>query len=236
LKENGSSFELAQPGISHPMFEEYREAAATVLTVSRKDKEERFLLRGDLQKQPWRDLQHIIAARHDTKANRPLPFQRSEPASFKRLWLGALITDGKGKYEDTVEAAYVVPCELLMEDRQPIYAQGVEFANAWRTRLGKAVAAYAGQLKAEPDYARAERHFWNTLDQRVPELFDVVRDVSLMDGKTFWEAKVSWTQSVRMAARDAYRFACPQETPRQIQAFAAGLGHLRPPKPPKEKK
>ena len=235
LNENGLSFELAQPGISHPAFEEYREAAATI-TVSKKDTEERFLLRGDLNKRPWRDLQHIVEARQGGQSNRPLPLQRSEPAPFRRLWLGALITDGKGKYEDTIEAVYDVPRELLWEARQSIYARGVEFAEAWRGRLGKAVAAYAGQLKTAPDYARAERHFWNALDQRRPELFTVVSDVSVLNGKTFWEARVPWTQSVRRAAHEAYRFACPQETPRQIQAFAAGLGQLRPPKPPKETK
>lgn len=236
LNENGLSFELAKPGLSHPTFEEYREAAATILTRSKTTGEERFLLAADLRKQPWRDLQHIVEARENGKTSRPLPLQRSEVAPFRRLWLGALITDGKGKYEDAVEAVYDVPRELLSEDRQPIYAQGIEFANAWRARLGKAVASYASQLKAEPDYARAERHFWNALDQRVTELFDVVRDVSVLNGKTFWEADAPWTRSVRRAAHDAYRFACPQETPRQIQAFAVGLGQLRPPKRPKETK
>jgi CRISPR system Cascade subunit CasA len=234
LNENGLSFELAKPGISHPTFEEYREAAATILTKAKKSGEERVLLGADLRKQPWRDLQHVVEARQNGKTNRPVPLQRSEVAPFRRLWLGALITDGKGKYEDAVEAVYDVPRELLKEDRQPVYAQGIEFADAWCTRLAKAVAAYAGQLQAKPDYARAERHFWNTLDQRVTELFDLVRDVARLNGKTFWQADVPWTRSVRRAAQDAYRFACPQATPRQIQAFAVGLGQLRPPKPPKE--
>ncbi len=236
LNENGLTFELARPGISHPMFEEYREAAATIRRISKKDKEERFLLRADLNKQPWRDLQHVVEARQDAKPNRPLPLQRSEPAPFERLWLGALITDGKGKYEDAVEAAYAVPRAVLEEDRQPIYAQGVRFADSWRDRLARAVAAYAANLKTDPDYARAERHFWNALDQKLPQLFALVEDVSLLEGKVFSEAKVAWTQSVRAAAHDAYRHACPQETSRQIEAFAAGLRQFRPPRPNKESK
>lgn len=237
LNEDGSGFELAKAGVSHPVFEEYREAAATILTVSKQDKVERFLLRGELQKQPWRDLQHIVEARQDARTNRPLPLQRAEPAPFQRLWLGALITDGKGKYEDTIEAVYRdVPSELLSGLGHSIYADGIGFANAWRQRLSKAVAAYAARLKSPPEYARAERHFWNALDQRVPELFAVVRNVASLGGRTFREARTPWSDSVSMAAHAAYRFACPRETPRQIQAFAAGLGQLRPPKPPKETK
>ena len=236
LNADRLTFRMAQPGISHPMFEEFREAAATVLSVSKKYKENRFLLRADLEKQPWRDLQHVVQARPDAKPNRPLPLQRSEPARFRRLWLGALITDGKGKYEDTVEAVYDVPRELLSEDRQPIYAEGVAFADAWRGRLGSAVGDYAGALKAEPHRARAERHFWNALDQRLPELLDVVTSVGLLKGKTFWAADVPWTHSVRRAAHDAYQHACPHETTRQIQAFAIGLKRLRSPKPTKESK
>ncbi len=234
LNENGLFFEMAKPGISHPMFEEYREAAATVLTISKKDKEERYLLRADLNKQPWRDLQHVVEARQHLKGNRPLPLQRPDPAPFQRIWLGALVTDGKGKYEDTVEAVYDVPRELLLEDRQPIYERGVELANAWRDRLGKAVSDCAAVLKAPPDRARAERHYWNALDQHWPELMAVIQNVALLEGKDFWQADVDWTRSVRRAAHEAYQYACARETPRQIQAFAVGLRKLRPPKPPKE--
>jgi hypothetical protein len=146
------------------------------------------------------------------------------------------VTDGRGKYKDTVEAIYDLPRELLSEQTQSIYAGGVEFATAWSKRLWAAVTGYAGTLKIKPDgaRARAERHFWTALDQRLPDLMDVVRNVGLMGGKMFWEADVPWTRSVRRAARDAYEHACPRETPRQIQAFALGLKKLRPPKPTKE--
>jgi hypothetical protein len=87
---------------------------------------------------------------------------------------------------------------------QSIYAQGIDFAEKWSRKLQQATKAYAVAAKSHKQQAhpsrvaemsksyrvRAERHFWNTLDQCVTELFDVVRDVSALNGKTFWEAQV----------------------------------------------
>jgi hypothetical protein len=36
-----------------------------------------------------------------------------------------------------------------------------------------------------------------------------------------------WRDEVRKAAHDAYEFACPHGTPRQLRAYAAGLAVLR---------
>lgn len=222
LNENGATFQMAKPGIKHPMFEEYREGAATVLVNEKKG--ERYLLGATPDKQPWRDLQNVFRGVTEQGAGRPLPLQRSEPAAFRKLWLGALITDGKAKYEDTVEAIYDAPRELLTEDHRAGYEHGVKHAGQCAFALKNAVAEYAAQLKADPDKARAERHFWNVLDQRVNLLFEAVR---ALGSPGFPEAYTAWTSECERAARLAYTHTCAAETPRQIQAYAAGLKRLR---------
>jgi len=123
-----------------------------------------------------------------------------------------LLTDGKAKYEDTVEAVYDAPRELLYEDHRAIHEQGVDYANKRSFALKKAVAEYGSELKAQTDTARAERHFWNALDQQVPVLFDALRNLGTPE---FPDADAVWTH------------ACASETPRQIKAFVAGLKRLR---------
>ena len=45
---------------------------------------------------------------------------------------------------------------------------------------------------------------------------------------TFGEARDPWTGAVRAAADAAYESTCPRGTPRQYEAYAAGLRVLRP--------
>ena len=40
------------------------------------------------------------------------------------------------------------------------------------------------------------------------------------------QTRDAWRKAVHGAARQAYALACGQETPRQIRAFALGLGKL----------
>lgn len=235
LNANGMTFQMAKPGIKHPMFEEYREAAATVLVNEKKG--ERNLLTATLEKQPWRDLQNVFRSTTVQGTERPLPMERSEPAVFKKLWLGALITDGKGKYEDVVEAVYDVPRELLSVDHCAVYEAGISLADQEANKLQCAVNEYVVCLeKAEKNRVRrmkeilkgltqrGERYFWNTLDQHVHLLFDAVR---VLGTPAFPEADDCWSTECKQAALAAYLHTCAAETPRQIQAHAAGLKRLR---------
>ncbi|HVR37421.1 MAG TPA: type I-E CRISPR-associated protein Cse1/CasA, partial [Methylomirabilota bacterium] len=196
----------------------------TVLAVEKKGQWERYLLGANLNKQPWRDLQNVFRVTNGGAAARPLPLQRSEPAPYRKLWLGALVTDGKAKYEDTVEAVYDAPRELLSEDHRAIYEAGINHANKCCFTLKKAVSDYAQVVEAETETTRAERHYWNSLDQRVPALFDAAR---VLGSDEFPAKDAAWTRFCEGAARAAYEHACPSETPRQIQAFATGLKRLR---------
>jgi hypothetical protein len=72
------------------------------------------------------------------------------------------------------------------------------------------------------------RHFWHALDQQSGTLLEIVRTPALMGGLSFGEGADPWTLAVRRAARDAYNSVCPRQTPRQLQAYAAGLKVLNP--------
>ena len=90
-----------------------------------------------------------------------------------------------------------------------------------------------------PPVDLAKKYFWHALEQQVATLLQIVRDDSVLDGKSFGEGTDPWTNAVHAAARDAYEKTCPRQTPRQLQAYAAGLRSLRPkiskPKQPKGK-
>lgn len=45
-------------------------------------------------------------------------------------------------------------------------------------------------------------------------------------GEKSQEAQAIWRKAVRKAARESYKLACGQETPRQIRAFAFGWSKL----------
>jgi len=91
-------------------------------------------------------------------------------------------------------------------------------------------------VKAAPTDA-AQRHYWNALDQRSSILLDLLEgigtDTDPMGNLDFGKSDENknadpWTKAVRTAARAAYEHVCPRQTPRQLQAYAAGLRVLHP--------
>ena len=84
----------------------------------------------------------------------------------------------------------------------------------------------------------SRRHFWNLLDHRSGILLELTKRAGNPDdplgNNSFGESSDEWTIAVRNAATAAYEAVCPHATPRQLQAYAAGLKQLRP-KTPKSK-
>ena len=79
----------------------------------------------------------------------------------------------------------------------------------------------------------AAMRFWTTLEQHAEQV--LLRDVALNSSKyrpaeRNWMALSPWGREVWKAAHDAYDFACPHGTPRQLRAYAAGLTELYKPK------
>ena len=143
------------------------------------------------------------------------------------LWIGALATD-KAKIEDLVEATYDVPAGMFRDAGRKLYEEGVAHAGRWQESVSKSVKAYAGTMKLEPvPYDRARHYFWTAIEQHVPILLKLA-DKPEEAG----DLKVSvWGKRVKEAAHAAFEFACPHQTPRQIQAYAIGLQQLFLPHP-----
>jgi len=219
LADDGPSILLAN-GLDYPIFPAFREPTATV--VQRKD--ELGLLPASVGRSLWRQLPAIAVkrrARADQTAG-PLALNHSTQGHQVALWIGALVTD-KAKIEDVVEANYTLPVGLFTETGRLAYEGGVSHADEYEAALIQAVKAHAAELKVvSPAYDRARQHFWTQVEQALPALFDVARQLTPPDQL----AASTWGQAVRAAALDAYERSCPRQTPRQIQAFALGLRRL----------
>lgn len=219
LDGDGCSIILAN-GFDYPIFPVFREAAATV--VQRKD--ELGLLPASTGRSLWRQLPAITVKRRaaaDPTAG-PLALNHLSDDQEVTLWIGALVTD-KAKIGDVVEASYALPPGMLSEFGRVAYENAVKHAEESESALIQAVKVHAAELKVvSPAYDRARQHFWTRVEQQLPALFAVARDLTPPDRLPASE----WGNAVRAAARDAYEQSCPCQTPRQIQAFALGLRRL----------
>jgi len=118
---------------------------------------------------------------------------------------------------------------MLGDDGQSRYRDGVAFAEYQGDRLKQSVTEYGKAMKSEsPPTPRALSRYWHTLDSESPLLLELVGKPMPI---AFSEKGNAWGDLVRRSAREAYEATCPRQTPRQIQAFAAGLKKLPVPKP-----
>jgi CRISPR system Cascade subunit CasA len=219
LQPDGTSLILAN-GLDFPQFPAFREATATII----QKKDELGLLPASTGRSLWRQLGPITVRRKS--ANDPVsgPLALLNEFSSRKigLWIGALVTD-KAKIEDVVEGFHQVPRSMLDDAGRTAYERGVQWAELSESALIQAVKQFAGELKiGNPAYDRARHHFWTRIEQSLPALFAVARDLTTPDELPMSE----WGRSARAAALDAYRQVCPCQTPRQIQAHALGLRRL----------
>ncbi len=215
------------------------------LTIVR-GKETLQVLRARLDRALWREL-HSIAAYGRTDRGGPLTLRHMRwPGSKCALWTGAVLTksDMDAKVQDTVESIFLLPAEFLTEvgeldDGDPkrltkpnaIYQQGVALAEKWAARLQGAIRAYRRKLadkdKGGAISSQATMRYWTALEQKAEEVLlhaVAVRQEGFDPDEEHWiEKKSPWGKEVMRAARDAYDFACPHATPRQLQAYAEGL-------------
>jgi len=249
LNDDCTGFYLSKESLSYPTFEAAIEPTATVI-VRKKGKETyRALLPAYLDRSIWRDLHSMCALRVADGDERAAPLvlqshvteieDSDNPAA--RIWTGALVTDLKAKIRDTVESSFTVPTRLLNSlEGQLEYQDGVAVAEDLSRRLYGAVKAYASAMKHEsPPTEAAQRHYWNALDRESDVLLHLVGHPEDRGPHKFGEGPKEeaddWTRTVRRALANAYGAVCPRQTPRQIEAYAAGLRVLYP-QPKKKKK
>jgi hypothetical protein len=107
---------------------------------------------------------------------------------------------------------------MLYDPGLKVYESGVKRSKDLQTCLLKAVGAYAKDLKLEKGPVSAVlTAYWTTLDFGSSLLLGVVADPNRF---------VEWHRFVKASVLEAYERHCPRQTPREIQAYAAGLRAL----------
>jgi CRISPR system Cascade subunit CasA len=234
LVRDGKRIRIDQ-GIGYDEFEAsgLRETSTTVIMGKRDGVETPVLLRASLGKGIWRDLHCIAVLGKPGKAS-PLTFPshlgtHDGPVSF---WCGELIKAKDAKILDAVESIFTVPESLFTTSGQDRYEKGVAFADDVSNRIYGAVKTCFATLKQNaPPTDAAKRYFWNMLDQQSSILLRLLENLGTLDDPMgtadFGKGKDPWTCGVRAAAEAAYDHVCPRQSPRQKQAYAAGLKILR---------
>ena len=227
LNNNGRSSIVAN-GVDYPSFPSFREATATVI----KGKDKLMLLPGSTNRSLWRQLAavSVINRSGSDPVCGPVALQHGNRNEVTTLWVGALVTD-KAKIEDVVESTYSLPAGMFTEIGRAAYEKGVEFAGEWERTLIQAVKTYSTTLNVEsPPYDRARQQYWTLVEQSLGSLFDLAQNIALSADLP----SSPWAKSVKTAAASAYERCCRHQTPRQIEAYAAGLRRLSfVPKAPK---
>ncbi len=219
IHPDGHSMILAN-GLNYPIFPAFREPTATV--IRRKD--ELALLPTSTGRSIWRQLSAVTVKRvaATDSVSGPLAMANVDQSRDCTLWAGALVTE-KAKIEDLVESVYSVPGTLFTEIGRAAYEKAVQYAEAAESAAIQAVKIYSVSLNvASPGYDRARSAFWTLVEQNLSALFEVAR-VQIPPAQL---PGCGWGRSVHAAAVQAYEHACPRQTPRQIQAYAAGLRRL----------
>jgi CRISPR system Cascade subunit CasA len=239
-------------GLYYPLYPIYRETHATFITATdAKGKSEIIPLGLSLDRSLWRQLASITIKRRATNdpISGPLPLNNLDGTRSVSIWIGALSTK-QAKIKDLVESVYDIPTGMFRDTGRKLYEEGVNIAEQSAKMLNRSVIVYwtlrTRQAKEGNDVwqlfnnssrsdkehlrelgDRSEPYFWTAIEQYVPILLKLA-DKPEEAG----DLKVSeWGKRVKEAAYAAFEFACPRQTPRQIQAYAIGLQQLFLPKP-----
>ncbi len=230
---------LLGDGLAYPAFEIFSaEVSATVVV---RDGTERKLLRADT-KAVWRELSALTVSRKQDGVGGALVLGNVPGNVAFDLWVGALLTN-KATILDTAESVFHIPANMRTDNGRAAYAGEVQWAENMAGKLAWAVEAYRkesdggweGRLEMtkpqdrwklkEKLRAAAVHHYWTAVEKKRPLLMAHVEAIGTT-GEAVKKTRDAWHKAVHGAARQAYALACGQETPRQIRAFALGLGKL----------
>ena len=214
--------------LRYPIFPDFpREFNTSVAVKSTKKKEERYLVGAKLNVRPWRQLDAILQYNLAGKTiSHALNLDHLEGQPID-VWVGALLRNpGKQDVLDSVESRFPVSKELRTEAGCANYTIEVQKAQNIGKLLDSAVYLYRTALDPSDGKglgSTAMNHYWTTIENNLKLLMDHIDTIGTEDA-TFTASL--WHAKLYDAARDAYRAACGQETPRQIRAFTKGWQKL----------
>jgi len=204
----------------------FREPSNTILLNK---KNESYSMKVSSDRHIWRDLGSLLAMSNSNQQGGAVVLNKinrlcsSLHKSNIDIWVGGLeLGDQAAKLHDLVEYNFSLPVSLFGEVCLKKYQEGVSLANEGSNTLKSAAKKYCDELKMESSgsiSSMAGLVFWQKLDHSYRVLIDTAND----------EAKSldnEWRDKVNLAMKEAYQYACPCETPRQIQAFVNGKRFL----------
>ncbi len=221
-------------------------------TVAISGKNEPYCMKVNSDKHIWRDLESVlqISASYDKGA--PLNLRKiNRLASYLEensidIWAGGLeLGDQAAKLYDVAEWNLSIPLSFFQDGTLDYYSKGVDLADKGSASLKHAISEYlniigddrfqkddksAFKRKGKEDWKKREKvlvnsesHFWQSLDNQYNVLIDAVANKKPLDDE--------WWRKIYSAMQSAFEYACPHETPRQIQAYAQAKALLTLKKP-----
>jgi len=190
-------------------------------TVLKSKKNELFYMRISSDKHIWRDFGAVFSlGKTGTQTLNSVKKIANEKENIN-VWIGGLeIGAQAAKIKDSVEWNFYIPVSQLGESELNKYKEGVELASKTEFSLKNAIKTYCKELKMENSLiSKAVPFFWQQLDNKYELLLEIAND----DTKPMDE----WEKLLYKTMVKAYEFACPKETPRQIQAYVIGKKYLR---------
>lgn len=231
---------LLGDGLTYPAFENFPEEVSATVVVSR-DGTERKLLRADT-KAVWRELSALTVSRKQDGVGGALILGNVPGNAAFDIWVGALLTN-KATILDTAESVFHIPANMRTDNGRAAYAGEVQWTENIAGKLGWAVEIYRkesdggweGRLEMtkpqdrwklkEKLRAAAAHHYWTAVEKKRPLLMAHVEAIGT-SAEAVEKTRDAWHKAAYGGARQAYSLTCGQETPRQIRAFALGLGKL----------
>ncbi|MHB0977704.1 MAG: type I-E CRISPR-associated protein Cse1/CasA [Candidatus Aquicultorales bacterium] len=232
---------LLGDGLVYPTFADGfpPEPTATVVIRQRNGKEERALLSYRPTKALWRELTAVVAKRTAEGLGGPLSLKAIQDGEECDLIVAALARD-QATIVDTVESVFLIPSRLHSPDGVAAYEAEVKTAEDVASKLSWAVETYwrevdygwEGRLKAAGPskgalkaklHARATTHYWTTVEKNLDLLMNYIQAIGT---DALVPACELWRKMLFRTARDSFRVACGQETPRKVRAFAKGWEKL----------
>lgn len=225
---DGSSNMLYGEALRFTTYPDFPREFNTSVAVKRvKKKEDRYLVGARLGIRPWRQLDAILQYNIPDKTSSHAVNLSHLDGKPIDVWVGALVRNpGKQDILDSVESRFHISNKFRSEIGCSIYAAEVQKAQDVSKALEVAVFIYRNDLDASDGKglgSTAINHYWTSVENNLSLLMTHIEsidtDAAVATGST-------WRNKLYDAARDAYRVACGQETPRQMRAFAKGWQKL----------
>jgi CRISPR system Cascade subunit CasA len=236
--DESSSVMLYGNALTYPKM---REPTATEVIIARAKGTERTVLSASLEKATWRELNAITVKSSKSRAGGPLALQNLTGETDFDCWAGGLVASSNAKVLDSIESVFHVPAVMLDDTGHRTYEEGVRFADSAQAMLFGAIDGYwreygrypGGKLPKEPSREQraqsrtvAGTYFWTLLEQGVPDLLAVVEQPGMVGIPANFE-NTAWGKLVVRTRDEAFRLACPVDTPRQVRAYSKALPLLK---------